>query len=122
MRYNNQPYEKQERNVNVLKNIIWPANAIKKNNRYEFDYDNQFRTKVNSKFRNNNNIQYQSKSCRLEDKINAGKLYDEKFRKTKLEKLPLEMMKSFKRNLTGRTIPNDTIYLYENRTSKCVIN
>ncbi|KAG5305662.1 ARMC9 protein, partial [Acromyrmex insinuator] len=118
MRYNNQPCE-QERNIKkyVLKNIIWPANAIKKNNHYEFDYDNQFRTEVNSRLRINNNIQYQSKSCKLEDKINTGKLYDEQFRKTKLEKLPLETMKSFKQNFTG-TIPNDTIYLYENQTSK----
>lgn len=121
MRYNNRPYEKQERNITVLKNIILPANAIRKNNRYEFDYNNQFRTEINSRFRINNNIQYQSKLCRSEDEINTGKLYDGKFRKTKLEKLPLETMKSFKRNFTGRTIPN-TIYLYENQTSKCVIN
>ncbi|XP_018349141.1 PREDICTED: lisH domain-containing protein ARMC9-like isoform X2 [Trachymyrmex septentrionalis] len=117
MRYNNQPCKKQEKNITVLKNIIWPANAIRKNNRYEFDYDKQFRTEVNSRFRINNNIQYQSKLCRLEDKINTRKLYDEKFRKTKLEKLSLETMKSFKRNFTERTIPNDTIYLYKNRTS-----
>jgi len=54
------------------------------------------------------------------NRIDTGKLHDEKFRKTGLEKLPLETMKSFKRNFTGKTMPNDTIYLYENRTSKCV--
>lgn len=124
MRCKNQPYEKQEKNITVLKNIVWPLSTIRKSNhsRYGFDYDNQLRTEINSRFRLSNNIRDQLKLRRSENKINMRKLHDGKFRKTGLEKLPLEMMKSFKQNFSGRTMPNDTVYLYENRTSKCVIN
>lgn len=98
--------------------------TIKKSNhsRYGFDYD-QLRTEINStRFRISNNIQDQLKLRRSENRLDTGKLHDGKFRKTGLEKLPLRTMKSFKQNFSERTIPNDTVYLYENRTSKCVIN
>ncbi|XP_011703447.1 PREDICTED: lisH domain-containing protein ARMC9-like isoform X3 [Wasmannia auropunctata] len=76
------------------------------------------RTEVNSRISINNNMQYQSKLRRSKNSINTGKLYHNKFRKTGLEKLPLETMKSYKRNFTERIMPKDTVYLYENRTSK----
>ncbi|XP_011863084.1 PREDICTED: lisH domain-containing protein ARMC9-like isoform X2 [Vollenhovia emeryi] len=51
-------------------------------------------------------------ALRSENRMNTGK-----FRKPELEKLSLETIKSFKRNFSER-IPNNTIYLYENQTSK----
>lgn len=76
-------------------------------------------TEINSRFRINNNKQNQLKLHRSENRINKRKL--QKFRKTGLEELPLKTMKSFKQNVSER-ISDDTIYLYENQTSKCVIN
>lgn len=112
MKYESRPCKKQNKNLNVLENIVWPSSTIKNrsHNQYEFDYDKT------------NNIQMdQLKLRRLQNKIDIEKLYDGKC-KAKLEKLPLKTITSFKRNFSQKTISNDTIYLYENRTSKCVIN
>lgn len=115
MKYESRPSKKQNENLNVLKNIIWPSSTIKNrnHNQCEFDYDN--RVKIN-------NMQMdQLKLCRSQNKIDA-EVYDGKWKITEWEKLPLKAIKSFQRNFSQKTIPNDTIYLYENRTSKCVIN
>lgn len=113
MKYENRPCKEQNKNLNVLKNIVWPSSIIKNINQYEFDYDKGIKI---------NNIQMnQLKLHKSQNKINIEKLYDGKW-KTEWEKLPLKTIKSFKPNFSQKTISNDTIYLYENRTSKCVIN
>lgn len=83
----------------------------KNQNQYEFDYDN-IKT---------NNVQIDQLKLRSQNRINIEKFYDGKW-KTEWEKLPLKTIKSFNPNYSQKTISNDTIYLYENRTSKCVIN
>ncbi|KYM86613.1 LisH domain-containing protein ARMC9 [Atta colombica] len=65
-------------NVNVLKNIIWPANAIKKNNRYEFDYDNQFRTKILI-YRDSSETVVTSSTILVPDRENGQAEIQEKF-------------------------------------------
>lgn len=108
--------QEQNENFNILKNIIWSSSTIKNknHNRYEFDCDNRV---------NANNMQMSElKLRRSQNKIDTEKFYDEKCKITEWEKLPLKAIKSFKRNLSQKTISNDTIYLYKNRTSKCVIN
>lgn len=110
MNYESRSYEEQNENLNVLENIVWPSSTIKNrsHNQYEFDYDKT------------NNIQMdQLKLRRLQNRIDIEKFYDGKF-KAKLEKLPLKTITSFKRNFSQKTISNNTIYLYENQTSKCV--
>jgi len=79
-------------------------------NQYEFDYDN-IKT---------NNVQIdQLKLRRSQNKIDIEKFHDGKW-KTEWEKLPLKTIKFFNPNYSQKTISNHTIYLYENRTSKCV--
>lgn len=109
MKYENQSCKKQNKNLNVLKNIIWPSS--RNYNQLEFDYDKRIKT---------NNVQMdQLKLRRSQNRIDIGKFCDEKW-KTEWKKLPLKTIKSFKAN--QKTISNDTIYLYENQISKCVIN
>lgn len=115
MKYESRPCKEQNKNLNVLKNIVWPSSTIKNksHNQYEFDCDNRVKT---------NNIQMdQLKLRKLQHRIDIEKFYDGKC-KAEWEKLPLKILKSFKQNFSQKTISNDTIYLYENRTSKCVIN
>lgn len=120
---------KQDGNLASLKNAIWPSSAIffNKRNQYQFDYNNRIRTRINPKFEINNNIQEDPlKLCKLENRIGIGRLYDEKFKRIfnsrDLEKFPPKTERVFKGNLTKKRNSHDTIYLYENQTSKCVIN
>lgn len=113
MKYENRTCKEQNKNLNVLKNIVWPSSMIKNrnHNQHEFDYDKRIET---------NNVQMeQLKLHRSQNRIDIEKFYDGKW-KTEWEKLPLKTIKFFKPN--QKTISNDTIYLYKNQISKCVIN
>ncbi|XP_011333425.1 uncharacterized protein LOC105277013 isoform X2 [Ooceraea biroi] len=95
---------------------IWTSNTtMDHNNRYKFNDDNHVKTKINSR---NNRLKLHAS----ENRVDTSKFHDGKFRrKEKLEKLSSTTVKSFKQNLSERMASNDTIYLYENQISKCVI-
>lgn len=113
-------YEGQNKYLATLKDTVWPSSALDKQNydKYKFDCDNRAIMRVNPRFDINNNVRVDRlKLYRSENRIDAGKL-----KETALESLPLKTMNLFKQTLPEGTILHDTIYLYDNRTSQCVIN
>ncbi|XP_067206378.1 lisH domain-containing protein ARMC9-like isoform X2 [Linepithema humile] len=117
----NRLHKRQNKYLTTLKDTVWPSSAHNKRNynQYKFDHDNHVSTRVNPRFEINNDVQVgRLKLYRSENRIDIGKLHDGKLRETALENLPLKATKIFQQTFPEGTILNDTIYLYDNRTSQ----
>jgi len=120
MKYNESgTYESQ--NNFTLDDLFWTSNAVLNQNQHKFDHHNHVKTTMNPKPVIDNNVRNDRlKLHASKNKVRTSSIHDENFGRTKLGKFPSKNIKSFKQNLSE--ISNDTIYLYENQTSMCVIN
>jgi hypothetical protein len=121
MKYNESGTYESQNNFTTLDDLFWTSNAILNQNQHKFNHHNHVETAVNSRSVIDNNVQNDRlKLHTSKDRVHTSSIHDGSFGRTRFEKFPSKNVKSFKQNLSE--ISNDTIYLYENQTSMCVIN
>lgn len=98
-KYKSREYGRRDRNLALFKNTVWLSDAIDRENNSQYQYKNQLKSAESS----------------------MRKLREESMGMN-LERVSSKTMQAVSQNISKKIAPNDTIYLYENRPSKCVIN